>query len=237
MSQQAGWHPDPGGRHEYRYWDGSRWTDDVSDGGVAARDPLPGTTAPTVVDQPLTGPDPTLVGGPVGGSPVGGGPGGGRSGPAPALVIGIVALVAVALAAGAFLLLRDDDSDQTRLAAELSGGAGTTDPEAPDLGIFEDLEGFEGFGGTEDLEDLDGFGGFGGPGGFDPDDIAGSLAEIYQDALGLTRPQAECLAEAFTSTFEDLDEDDALNSFGAIFELFDRCGISMADLGGFDPDG
>lgn len=37
-----GWNPDPTGRHEYRYWDGTVWTDDVSDGGVAATDPLGG---------------------------------------------------------------------------------------------------------------------------------------------------------------------------------------------------
>jgi hypothetical protein len=49
MSQQPGWHPDPGGRHEYRYWDGTTWTDDVSDGGVAAKDPLPASTDPTLV--------------------------------------------------------------------------------------------------------------------------------------------------------------------------------------------
>ena len=33
------WHPDPTGRHEYRYWRGE-WTDDVADDGVAAVDPL-----------------------------------------------------------------------------------------------------------------------------------------------------------------------------------------------------
>lgn len=37
----AGWHPDPSGRHEYRLWDGARWTDQVADGGVASTDPLP----------------------------------------------------------------------------------------------------------------------------------------------------------------------------------------------------
>lgn len=26
-----GWHPDPTGRHAVRYWDGTRWTDQVSD--------------------------------------------------------------------------------------------------------------------------------------------------------------------------------------------------------------
>jgi hypothetical protein len=37
------WHPDPSGRHQLRYWDGSNWTDHVSDGGVTVTDPL---TAP-----------------------------------------------------------------------------------------------------------------------------------------------------------------------------------------------
>ncbi len=36
----AGWHPDPQGRHELRYWDGSKWTDHVSDAGVTAKDPV-----------------------------------------------------------------------------------------------------------------------------------------------------------------------------------------------------
>ncbi len=34
------WHPDPTGRHQHRYWDGSRWTGWVADGGVTGRDPL-----------------------------------------------------------------------------------------------------------------------------------------------------------------------------------------------------
>lgn len=37
-----GWLPDPDARHEYRYWDGSGWTDDVADGGVASTDPVSG---------------------------------------------------------------------------------------------------------------------------------------------------------------------------------------------------
>jgi hypothetical protein len=36
-----GWHPDPSGRHGLRYWDGSAWTPNVSDGGVASTD-VPG---------------------------------------------------------------------------------------------------------------------------------------------------------------------------------------------------
>lgn len=35
----AGWHADPSDRHEMRYWDGDRWTDDVSDDGSVSKDP------------------------------------------------------------------------------------------------------------------------------------------------------------------------------------------------------
>lgn len=36
----AAWHPDPRGRHQLRYWDGSVWTAHVADDGVTASDPL-----------------------------------------------------------------------------------------------------------------------------------------------------------------------------------------------------
>jgi len=36
----ANWHPDPGGAHELRYFDGTIWTDDVSDHGRQSKDPL-----------------------------------------------------------------------------------------------------------------------------------------------------------------------------------------------------
>lgn len=36
----AGWHPDPMGRHELRYWDGTTWTEHVTSGGVPGVDPL-----------------------------------------------------------------------------------------------------------------------------------------------------------------------------------------------------
>ncbi|HUU61348.1 MAG TPA: DUF2510 domain-containing protein [Acidimicrobiia bacterium] len=38
----AGWHPDPTGRHQQRYWDGVRWTAWVADDGVTGPDPLRG---------------------------------------------------------------------------------------------------------------------------------------------------------------------------------------------------
>ena len=37
----SGWHPDPSGKHELRFWDGERWTDHVSSSGQQRRDPLP----------------------------------------------------------------------------------------------------------------------------------------------------------------------------------------------------
>jgi len=70
MSRQtSGWYADPTGRHKYRYWDGSRWSNQVSDGGTAGVDPVdvdeataatppaPGTQAPgtqpmAAVDRP-----------------------------------------------------------------------------------------------------------------------------------------------------------------------------------------
>jgi hypothetical protein len=48
-----GWQPDPTGKHDHRYWDGSRWTDDVADAGVAGTDPFE-AAAPEVpvVEEP-----------------------------------------------------------------------------------------------------------------------------------------------------------------------------------------
>jgi hypothetical protein len=34
----AGWHPDPTGRHQYRWFDGVRWSNHVGDDGVASTD-------------------------------------------------------------------------------------------------------------------------------------------------------------------------------------------------------
>lgn len=36
----AGWYPDSTGRHQYRYWDGRRWRDDVADEGQTSVDRL-----------------------------------------------------------------------------------------------------------------------------------------------------------------------------------------------------
>lgn len=67
MSEASGWYADPTGRHTYRYWGGSKWSNQVSDGGTAGVDPIemdeatavippaPGTQAPGM--QPTTTPD------------------------------------------------------------------------------------------------------------------------------------------------------------------------------------
>ena len=34
------WHPDPSGRNEQRYYDGTQWTEHVSNGGVTSTDPV-----------------------------------------------------------------------------------------------------------------------------------------------------------------------------------------------------
>ena len=39
-SGAVGWHADPSGRQELRYYDGTRWTEHVSTGGLQATDPL-----------------------------------------------------------------------------------------------------------------------------------------------------------------------------------------------------
>ncbi|WP_404439040.1 DUF2510 domain-containing protein [Microbacterium aerolatum] len=36
----AAWHPDPTGRHQYRYWDGAIWTEHVADNSARSVDPL-----------------------------------------------------------------------------------------------------------------------------------------------------------------------------------------------------
>ncbi len=36
----AAWNPDPSGRHQHRWWDGSRWTSAVADNGITSDDPL-----------------------------------------------------------------------------------------------------------------------------------------------------------------------------------------------------
>ena len=57
MSQQAGWHHDPYGRFQQRYWDGAKWTEHVATGGVQQVDPMGSSTVipfatPATAQQP-----------------------------------------------------------------------------------------------------------------------------------------------------------------------------------------
>jgi uncharacterized membrane protein YhaH (DUF805 family) len=47
-SSAGGWHPDPAGRHQFRWYDGNRWTSHVASEGVSGVDELD----PTPVAQP-----------------------------------------------------------------------------------------------------------------------------------------------------------------------------------------
>jgi hypothetical protein len=38
-SVPADWYKDPAGRYEFRYWDGNKWTEHVSRGGIRYSDP------------------------------------------------------------------------------------------------------------------------------------------------------------------------------------------------------
>lgn len=62
------WQPDPEGRYEHRWWDGQRWTDQVSHRGQVSRAPLGAPTAPSGYAQPHGGPP---QGAPPQGAPVG----------------------------------------------------------------------------------------------------------------------------------------------------------------------
>ncbi len=42
-SHGPNWYPDPEGRHEYRWYDGTAWTDQVSDHGRLSTAPLTGS--------------------------------------------------------------------------------------------------------------------------------------------------------------------------------------------------
>ena len=48
QSSPPNWYPDPTGRHELRYWDGTNWTEHVSDSGRQSADPLQSTFGDSV---------------------------------------------------------------------------------------------------------------------------------------------------------------------------------------------
>jgi hypothetical protein len=100
-----GWYPDPMGRHEYRYWDGTRWTEQIADQSVPGMDPLEAATSPAGAPTgAMTAPSAAVA--PI--AQVAEPPHGG--GTKRTLVVVIVALVVVALAVTTVVVVASNDS-------------------------------------------------------------------------------------------------------------------------------
>lgn len=194
----AGWQPDPQGRHEYRYWDGSAWTDQVSDGGVVSTDPPGGApTAPAAGTETVAQP---VVGPPTGAAPSGPPTAGLPYVPPPAekakgkLPVGILALVGLAVAAvvaALVIFLGGDDDDG---GGDLSGTISEDEPfvvETLDLEAGEALRAV-----VRPSDDLDAtltiavsaetaataaFGTFEGTGELDEDEVVEEYGNYYDD--------------------------------------------------------
>ncbi|HEV8056303.1 MAG TPA: SHOCT domain-containing protein [Nocardioidaceae bacterium] len=61
MDTPAGWLADPGGTHELRYWDGTAWTEHVSDAGESGTAPLAQVYPPPEPASPPPPPPPPSV--------------------------------------------------------------------------------------------------------------------------------------------------------------------------------
>lgn len=108
MSESTpGWQADPTGRFEHRYWDGSQWTDDVANAGVASTDAYDATTQTTAPGD-ATSTWPVAPVPPVGGEPASTAPASKRG-----LFIGGGILAAVVIA----VLLLGGGDDKADLSA------------------------------------------------------------------------------------------------------------------------
>ena len=157
----AGWQPDPTGKHDHRYWDGSQWTDNVADAGVASTDPYDAAATaagagaaaapldPTVAEPTPAAPEPTAAWSTAPTAPAppppytpadAAGPGDGESNRK--LLIGGGVLAAIALAVLLFFALSDDDSgnENTSLSGDVttSSDGGSTDGAEEDLLALRD---------------------------------------------------------------------------------------------------
>lgn len=120
------WHPDPLGRHQFRYWDGTTWTARVSDAGQLSADPIGGGG-----DAGASGPAPAASGAaPVGSGPPPGAafgaapapPAAGRSGTGRLVAIGAVVAIVVVGGLFAFKALRGDDGTGVSSGSITSNG-------------------------------------------------------------------------------------------------------------------
>jgi hypothetical protein len=179
-SPPPGWLPDTTGRHEYRYWDGIQWSDDVSDAGTTSVDPV-------------AGPEPQASGygtghdGGYGGAPgLGSYPSGPygtppqKSGPSTGLLVGLGVLLA-ALVIGIIVIVSSQDDDGTQATSNIDD---TTDQSTDTTGA------------TDDTTDTTGDLGDGGSG--DASGMTGILADglVTMSNGVLTTDEATCLADA-----------------------------------------
>jgi hypothetical protein len=258
-SPAPGWHPDPTSRHQYRYWDGTSWTDDVADGGVASTDTLqqgPAAAAdpnPTASDAtqrvdptrqyPVTGSQAspsTPYADHYGTGQYGDNYGTGQAPPAPArkrpptALIAALAVLAVALVGGlVYFLVRDDDDGSNDNAATVSDEDTTTTT----------TEG-EGREGSDD-----------GNGGGDsettlPDDVdsenVDELVELMAEEMArssngaLNREEATCISQGMLDELGlerlvDIGESGE-NPFtdpeltSRLFSIMEDCGVTLEDL-------
>jgi Protein of unknown function (DUF2510) len=250
-SPAPGWLPDPTSRHQYRYWDGARWTDDVADGGVASSDALgegpaaaadPNSTASDATQQvdptrqyPVAGPQqaPTST-------PYGDHDGTGQVPPAPPSkrpptgLIAALAVLAVALIGGlVYFLVRDDDSSSDN-ATEVSDESSTTAE-----GDNQDGSDNGNGGGSDDGGDTT-----------LPDDINGEnvdqLVELMADNMAqasngaLSHEEATCISQGMLDelglerlvdigeTGENPFTDPEMAS--RLFSIMEDCGVTLEDL-------
>ena len=198
-----GWNPDPTGRHEYRYWDGGRWTDDVSDNGVTGADPVDGAPDPTASVDPTrqftpSGPYAAAPGpggpGPYGGPPPGAGPygpqygssggyppaGPQKSGPSTGLIVGLGAGAVVIIALLVFFLTKDDGKDDT---ATDPIGSEQTDDTSSDTTASDTTDDTT----TDTSIDL---------GNVDDDALVEVMASALESSGGLSHDQAVCASQA-----------------------------------------
>jgi Protein of unknown function (DUF2510) len=255
-SPAPGWLPDPTRRHQYRYWDGARWTENVADGGVASTDPL-GQVPPTGSDQsPTVGPtgpsasdptqqvDPTRQYPGAGEQPTPSGPyyGGAQGPPAPArkrpptALIAALAVLAVALIGGlVYFLVRDDDDSSDNAAQVSDEDSTTTEPGSTDSGD-NDSDGGSGDSGSSDStlpDDID---------SENVDQLVEFMADNMEQASGgvLNHEEATCISQGLLDELglerlidigqagENPFTDPELSS--QLFGIMEDCGVTLEDL-------
>ncbi len=121
----AGWYPDPTREGRLRYWDGSGWSEHVSEGGGTASDPITGDAPAPPRPDPPAPPKAPAAAAPGATEPLEGVAGAGRGGAYPATLLGragfgvaAVGGVLVAATAGSTAVTQEDFA-----SIEVAGGS------------------------------------------------------------------------------------------------------------------